>query len=232
MLTQCGHSFFCVQNTKKYCEVIFGDGIIYITSTTKGSDRMYNKDGYISSLDIARMLNKQHKVILRTIRNYLYCDSIFSEWYYESEYTDNRGRKQLNVMMNQNAVVLIMLSINGDNINKIKYDLINSLNINKIPELTTDNNVIQQSKSVYLSNRTVKIGISKNIDTRFKTIENVSGMNIVRHKVFGPTQKSREIEIISHDMFDSRRLNGEFFDIPFDLAVSKVSDIYDMVTAA
>ena len=33
-------------------------------------------------------------------------------------------------------------------------------------------------------------------------------------------------------MFDSRRLNGEFFDIPFDLAVSKVSNIYDRVTAA
>lgn len=72
------------------------------------------------------------------------------------------------------------------------------------------------------SNKTVKIGITKEKEKRMKAISSASGMDITRSYFTEKIDNVQNLETELHRYFKDKRLNGEFFDIDFDVAVSEV----------
>lgn len=83
------------------------------------------------------------------------------------------------------------------------------------------------SKNKYLyvlefTNKTVKIGITKEKEKRMKAISSASGMDITRSYFTGKIDNVQNLETELHRHFKEKRLNGEFFEIGFDEAVLEV----------
>lgn len=72
------------------------------------------------------------------------------------------------------------------------------------------------------TNATIKIGITKEKVKRLKAISSASGMNITRNFFTEKINNVQDLETDLHRFFKSKRLNGEFFSVPFDEAVSEV----------
>ena len=72
------------------------------------------------------------------------------------------------------------------------------------------------------SNKTVKIGITKEKEKRMKAISSASGMDITRSFFTGKIENVQELETEVHRHFKENRLNGEFFDVDFESAVAEV----------
>ncbi len=72
------------------------------------------------------------------------------------------------------------------------------------------------------TNGTVKIGVTKEKEKRIKAISSASGMNITRSYFTEKIDNVQHLEIALHKHFKRNRLNGEFFDIDFDVAVEEV----------
>lgn len=72
------------------------------------------------------------------------------------------------------------------------------------------------------TNKTVKIGITKEKEKRMKAISSASGMDITRSYFTEKIDNVQNLETELHRYFKDKRLNGEFFDIDFDVAVSEV----------
>ena len=75
-----------------------------------------------------------------------------------------------------------------------------------------------------MSNNTVKIGVTQNFTKRSNTISTSSGMEVVRewHTKDLPKGEAYKIESSCHKTFRDKRIKGEFFNIPFDDAVSEL----------
>ena len=83
----------------------------------------------------------------------------------------------------------------------------------------------QKDKYLYVlefCNGTVKIGITKEKEKRMKAISSASGMNILRSYFTEKIDNVQNLEAELHRYFKDNRLNGEFFSISFEEAVSEV----------
>lgn len=79
-----------------------------------------------------------------------------------------------------------------------------------------------------MSNGTVKIGYTRNIEKRMRNISNGSGLEILNHykTEFIDSEIAYSIEQKCHAAFEGRRLKGEFFNINFDEACVKLKEIF------
>jgi len=76
-------------------------------------------------------------------------------------------------------------------------------------------------------NNHVKIGRTKNLESRIKTLESQGGFKVSRIAVYGPYNNSHSIETKAHRMFQAQRLVGEWFNVDFQevsISVSKIAD--------
>lgn len=71
-----------------------------------------------------------------------------------------------------------------------------------------------------MGNNSVKIGISRQVEKRLKTISFSSGLSINRYSFTKPVTKrqARKIESLCHEHFSEHRKKGEFFSIPYETA--------------
>ena len=72
------------------------------------------------------------------------------------------------------------------------------------------------------TNGTVKIGITKEKEKRMRAISSASGMKITRSYFTEKIDNVQNLETELHRHFKDKRLQGEFFDITFEEAVSEV----------
>lgn len=72
------------------------------------------------------------------------------------------------------------------------------------------------------SNGTVKIGITKEKEKRMKAISSASGMDVTRSYFTEKIDNVQNLETEIHKNFKDKRLNGEFFSVSFEEAVSEV----------
>lgn len=73
-------------------------------------------------------------------------------------------------------------------------------------------------------NGLIKIGISKDIDVRQKTLEHAGGYEIVEVFYIKPIRKANIVENELHDYFRKNRKLGEWFYIDYDEAVKKTKE--------
>lgn len=75
-----------------------------------------------------------------------------------------------------------------------------------------------------MSNCTVKIGASKNIERRIPQIEYKSGFKVVRtyQTCILPRELAFRIESACHEHFKAKRIRGEYFSVPFEEACAEV----------
>ena len=104
--------------------------------------------------------------------------------------------------------------------------------INKIFESAQVGEQIQEFKCVYvfeMNNNTVKIGYTKNIRQRMQTISSSSGLEITNAYAteFVDSERAYLVEQACHEYFDSRRIKGEFFKVPFAEAVEILQKTFD-----
>jgi len=86
----------------------------------------------------------------------------------------------------------------------------------------------KNTKHVYViaaENGPVKIGISKDPDARIHTLEKQSGRLISSQYVSPPHSAARYIEKAAHSHFSGARLEGEWFDVPFEEAKAFVEQL-------
>lgn len=70
-----------------------------------------------------------------------------------------------------------------------------------------------------LSDKTVKIGVSKNPQQRINTLSKQSGKKVINQWISNLLINAFKIEKELHEFFSSKRLEGEYFQINFNEAV-------------
>ena len=75
----------------------------------------------------------------------------------------------------------------------------------------------------------VKIGRTKNLESRIKSLESQGGFKISRIAVYGPYDNGHSVETKALRMFKAHRLVGEWFNIDFQEASVFVSKIAEEV---
>jgi anti-repressor protein len=66
------------------------------------------------SLKVAKVFDKQHKNVLKSIRNLAAQNSAATKWFYETRYTDSRGQQQPMFVMNRDGFSLLAMSLTGE----------------------------------------------------------------------------------------------------------------------
>ena len=96
---------------------------------------------------------------------------------------------------------------------------------NAIKENICRNMVTVQSNSsckrlyaILMDNDTVKIGIATDTERRFSQIKSSSGMEIKEAVYTEVFEDAKKEETNLHRKYKKERLNGEYFDIPYDFA--------------
>ncbi len=87
---------------------------------------------------------------------------------------------------------------------------------------------LSESKHIYVienSEHRVKIGISKNVKQRFRTLETQSSYEIINSFYTDKCSNSRELESQCHKHFKDFRICGEWFNIPFEVAKEYVGSL-------
>lgn len=95
----------------------------------------------------------------------------------------------------------------------------------------TNNDEIRKEKWKYLyvlraDDETVKIGISKNVEQRIKTIQSTSGKNIIETFFTEKCSNPYKIERVVLRHFSSKRCCGEWIKENFNTAVSYVKEVF------
>lgn len=66
------------------------------------------------SVKVAGVFEKQHKNVLKSIRNLTAQNSAATKWFYETRYTDSRGQQQPMFLMNRDGFSLLAMSLTGE----------------------------------------------------------------------------------------------------------------------
>lgn len=66
------------------------------------------------SVKVAGVFDKQHKNVLKSIRNLAAQNSAATKWFYETRYTDSRGQQQPMFVMNRDGFSLLAMSLTGE----------------------------------------------------------------------------------------------------------------------
>ncbi len=66
------------------------------------------------SVKVAGVFDKQHKNVLKAIRNLAAQNSAAKKWFYETRYTDSRGQQQPMFVMNRDGFSLLAMSLTGE----------------------------------------------------------------------------------------------------------------------
>lgn len=85
-------------------------------------------------------------------------------------------------------------------------------------------------KSIYVmqeSGGNVKIGVSRNVAQRRKTLESVYGINIKNVYRTPFCANCFEIEAIMHNKFKSEKIHGEWFSCNYGKAVKELKHLFD-----
>ncbi len=83
-------------------------------------------------------------------------------------------------------------------------------------------------KCVYIlefSNNTIKVGCTGAFSRRARQIAMGSGLKVVNwcHTKYIPSSRAYAIENLCHKAFENRRIQGEFFSVPFDEARAELA---------
>ena len=93
--------------------------------------------------------------------------------------------------------------------------------------LKRDNAIKTISDCLYvaeMSNNSVKIGITNNINKRLNAIQNASGLTVLRQLVLCSTKQVRKIERLIHNQFKKDRIRGEYFSTDFDIVCNFIKE--------
>ncbi|WP_336709811.1 MULTISPECIES: GIY-YIG nuclease family protein [unclassified Cedecea] len=71
----------------------------------------------------------------------------------------------------------------------------------------------------------IKIGVSKNVSARRKSLQCASGVEIKVAAKFGPLKKAVGLERASHKFFAEKRLHGEWFSVSAEEAISAIDNL-------
>ena len=80
------------------------------------------------SLKVANVFEKEHKNILKSIRNYAAQNLAASKWFYESTYIDARGNQQPMFVMNRDGFSLLAMGLTGAKAMQFKVGFIEQFN--------------------------------------------------------------------------------------------------------
>lgn len=80
------------------------------------------------SMKVAQVFDKQHKNILKSIRNLAAQNLAAKSWFYETAYSDARGKTQPMFMMNRDGFSLLTMSLTGEKALLFKVGFIEQFN--------------------------------------------------------------------------------------------------------
>lgn len=92
-------------------------------------------------------------------------------------------------------------------------------------EIKEENKVEQRIYIAEFSDATVKIGISINPDRRVHCLATQKGAFLKRYAFSECDKRASKIEKMMHENFKESRINGEYFSISFEDAISKLKEI-------
>lgn len=73
----------------------------------------------------------------------------------------------------------------------------------------------------------VKIGVSKDVSKRIKSIENAKEVKIINTFKTKKCSNPHTVERACHELFKDNRVFGEWFDLNFEVAINGVKDIFN-----
>lgn len=87
-----------------------------------------NKQAVTSSRNIAEKFGKEHRSILRKIRDILNCAQNCAQWFFGNQYKDGSGKTNLEYLMNKDGFMLLVMGFTGKAAMDIKIAYINAFN--------------------------------------------------------------------------------------------------------
>lgn len=203
----------------------------------------FNGVDAIDSRQVAEAVEKEHKNLMRDIKNY--CDNLNEakiktvDFFIESSYVDNKGETRpcylctkkgcemiLNLLSGGISIIFQALCLNA-------FDKELSLK-EKLQKLNYARTLCSDTKQyVYVMEREiggVKIGIAKDVESRKSILEHAGGFDFSQVKIYGAFDNAREIENNAHKSLSKHRMNGEYFDVSFETACRAVEIIISNYT--
>jgi len=212
---------------------------IVINPTNKGFVYYADDIPKTNSLILSRVFDKQHKNVLRAIKNTI--DNLqdieggkeFNKLNFEPvNYLDNKGEQRIMYEMTEQGFSYVALGFTGKKADKFKLKFINEffrmrenliktmkaeLVRNVLPQINRDRQFVYVFKNP-LTNY-VKIGITNNIDKRQAQLETGAGvkLELIYNSVI--TTNARDIERLAHEYFKDHNVFGEWFDVDSNIVV-------------
>lgn len=175
----------------------------------------------VSTLDIAKHFDKQHKDVLKSVRNVECSNEFVRDNFIESTYS-NGSRNYPCYLLTLKGFIFLTSSFTGskltqhkekfsDTLSKVQdaYKLFEALKNFEIPEDLPDMYiyVIQEEVS-----KAFKIGISKNPEARLKQLQ--TGNSSKLSLIYTTKAESRfQDELELHKLFEEYKLQGEWFQL-------------------
>ena len=185
-----------------------GEMIIDVKSMLK--EPLHSDSAYFNATEIAKMFNVRLDQITRT-----------KEW-------KIIGKDKITVRGRHNSGTWLPLYLLQDFFRTI-LPANDYLNLIKSGQLDIVKHEVDTYKHVYIilaHDDTIKIGITSNIDRRFKEIKNASGKDIVDFIFTDKLYNAYNIEQFLLAYFDDYRINGEWLQgVSFDVVVTKLNDV-------
>lgn len=203
----------------------------------------------ITSLDVAKLFGKRHKSVLESIRklsNALRKEQ-FSQLYEIDAYTAENGKRNPMYKLNYDGFWLLVMGFSCEKAIQLKIEYMHNLQSDErsikqrndfIRKLVDDNIELKSRKekqSLYIIEREskyIKIGISKNPQKRLNTLKNTGGFECTNKYITKPLDNARDLEQKYHKILEEYRMNGEWFDINFNSAITLLGSVvgHEIVT--
>lgn len=89
---------------------------------------MKSKQALTTSLKVAETFSKEHKVVMRAIKNLAAQNCTVEKMFVESTYVDSRGHEQPMYYMNRDGFTLLAMGFTGKDAMKFKLEYIEAFN--------------------------------------------------------------------------------------------------------
>jgi len=118
-------------------------------TTTIALPLVFEKDGSVmtSSLNVAREFNKEHKIVIRSIKELLTSAQNCTDLFQETTYPDSYGRNQIMYLMNRDGFTLLAMGFTGERALEFKMKFLQAFSTME-KMLTSDDYILMRSQQI------------------------------------------------------------------------------------
>lgn len=157
---------------------------------------MKSKQALTTSLKVAETFSKEHKVVMRAIKNLAAQNCTVEKMFVESTYVDSRGHEQPMYYMNRDGFTLLAMGFTGKDAMKFKLEYIEAFN--KMEKTIREQELPQTPEERLALTMKVTSRLDKrvtNVEEKVDYLTNTSELNETQRYQLLQVRKARVIQV-------------------------------------